>query len=57
MNDGDKKWIEELQKASRVRTPVGSAYAIALALMHVAAQLEKLAARDDEDPPAKAMKK
>ncbi len=42
MNDEDKKWIVELEKAARVRTPVGSAYAIALALMHISARLEDL---------------
>lgn len=43
MNDDATKWITELEKAARIRTPVGATYAVALALMHVAAQLEKLA--------------
>jgi hypothetical protein len=57
MND-DKanEWIAWLQKAATVRTPVGSAYAIALALMHVAEQLEKIAERDNE-PYTRSAKK
>lgn len=50
MNDETMKWITELEKAARIRTPVGAGYAVALALMHVAAQLEKIAAKDM--PPA-----
>jgi hypothetical protein len=53
MNDEDKKWITELEKAARVRTPVGATYAVALALMHVAAQLERIAiVQEDEEPAA-----
>ena len=44
-DDDDKKWITELEKAAKIRTPVGATYAVALALMHVAAQLEKIAGR------------
>ena len=54
MNDDAMKWITELEKAAKVRTPVGATYAVALALMHVAAQLEKIAAK--EMPPAAAKK-
>jgi hypothetical protein len=43
MNDDAVKFVAWLEKAATIRTPVGSAYAIALALMHVAAQLEKIA--------------
>lgn len=50
MNDDAMKWITELEKAARIRTPVGAGYAVALALMHVASSIEKLAAK--EMPPA-----
>jgi hypothetical protein len=56
MNDEAMKWITELEKAAKIRTPVGATYAVALALMHIAAQLEKIAAKGDDDPPAKAKK-
>jgi hypothetical protein len=47
MNDDAMKWITELEKAARIRTPVGATYAVALALMQVAAQLEKIAANTE----------
>ena len=58
MNDEAMKWVTELEKAAKIRTPVGATYAVALALMHVAAQLEKIAqaARDANDEPAKPRK-
>jgi hypothetical protein len=48
MNDEAVKFVAWLEKAATIRTPVGSAYAIALALMHVAAQLEKIAANTEK---------
>jgi hypothetical protein len=53
MNDEALKWVTELEKAAKVRTPVGATYAVALALMQIAAQLEKIAARDSDEPAAK----
>ena len=50
MNDDAMKWISELEKAAKVRTPVGATYAVALALMHVASAIEKHTAK--EMPPA-----
>ena len=56
MNDDDKKWITELEKAAKIRTPVGATYAVALALMHIASAIEKHteAAKEPFDirPPA-----
>jgi hypothetical protein len=51
MNDEAMKWITELEKAAKVRTPVGATYAVALALMHVAAQLEKIAENSSTESP------
>ena len=58
MNDEATKWITELEKAAKVRTPVGATYAVALALMHVASAIEKhTAAMGDADlGPNKAKK-
>lgn len=41
MNDDAMKWVTELEKAAKIRTPVGATYAVALALMHVASAIEK----------------
>jgi hypothetical protein len=43
MNDETMKWIAELERAAKIRTPVGATYAVALALMHVAMQIERIA--------------
>ena len=60
MNDNDKKWITELEKAAKIRTPVGATYAVALALMHIASKLEDLASEireaGDYRPPSASKK-
>ena len=60
MNDDDKKWITELEKAAKIRTPVGATYAVALALMHIASKLEDLASEireaGDYRPPSASKK-
>jgi len=57
MNDEAVKFVAWLEKAATIRTPVGSAYAVALALMHVAAQLEKLADRPPQYFPEEPKRK
>jgi hypothetical protein len=40
----NEKWIAELEKYAKVKTPVGATYAVALALERIAMQLEAIAA-------------
>ena len=52
MNDEAMKWVTELEKAAKIRTPVGATYAVALALMHIASKIEDVASeiRESEKP-------
>jgi hypothetical protein len=52
-NEEAKAWKVELQKAAKIRTPVGSTYAVALALTEIAMQLERLVAAIEDRPAGK----
>jgi hypothetical protein len=57
----NEKWIAELEKYAKVKTPVGATYAVALALERIAMQLEKMAEKattyTEEPWSSKATKK